>query len=53
MITNFQIREPIVCDALQENTVAFSPDCRFIATLSSESENKFSDCINHNVIRKN
>lgn len=52
MITNFQIREPIVCDALQENTVAFSPDCRFIATLSSESEIQVRDCITLNVIRK-
>lgn len=51
MIPNFKIREPIVCDAYKDNTVSFSPDGRFIATLSSEAAVQVRDCITLNVMR--
>ncbi|OHT05960.1 hypothetical protein TRFO_26097 [Tritrichomonas foetus] len=41
----FKIREPILCDARQDDTFSFSPDGQYIATLSSDASIQIRDCI--------
>ena len=45
MNPSFKIREPIICDAKNDNTYSFSPDGQFISTLSSNSTIQIRDCL--------